>query len=232
VVADSCNFYRTFYGGADLRNDQINEENSRMLMVKKLSFKYPERSIFSQWEHSFRPGVTWIKGRNGSGKSTLLKILSGALKPASGDIELQGVNISTEPLEYRQQLFYCGPGPIVFDHLTPFEFFGFMRHLYPNYQVEDLKQHIEGFDLNSFRDVQLKNLSSGAQRKVWLAFALAAGTKATLLDEPFNALDSSSTEYLRSALSQCSKNVSRLWIVASHQNLGEEILLAETLTIS
>ena len=232
MATDSCDLYRTFYRGADLKNDLINEENSGMLMVRKLSFNYPERSIFSQWEHSFRPGVTWIKGRNGSGKTTLLKILSGALNPASGDIELQGVHISSEPLQYRQQIYYCGPGPIVFDHLTPSEFFGFMRHLYPNYQDEELKQHIEGLDLNPFRDVQLKNLSSGTQRKVWLAFALAAGAKATILDEPFNALDSSSIEYLRSTLSHCSKNVSRLWIVASHQNLGDEILVSETLTIS
>ena len=205
---------------------------TQMLKVKNLSFKYAERSVFILWEHSFSSGVTWIKGNNGSGKTTLLKLLAGALEPTTGDIELQGINIASEQLKYRQQIYYCGPGHIVFDHLTTSEFFGFMRNLYPNYLKENLKKNIEGFDLMSFQDVQLKKLSTGSQRKVWLAFALAAGTKATLLDEPFNALDSKSIEYLRTELKNCSKDISRLWIVASHQNLGDEILVAESLTIN
>jgi ABC-type multidrug transport system ATPase subunit len=203
-----------------------------MLNVKKLSFNYPDTSIFSGWEHSFQSGVTWVKGGNGSGKTTLLKLLAGALKPTMGEIELCGVNQSTEPLQYRQQIYYCGPGPIVFDHLTPSEFFGFMRNLYPNYQDENLKQHIEGLNLMPFQDAQLKDLSTGTQRKVWLAFALAAQTKATILDEPFNAIDSNSLDYLRAALGRCSKDLSKLWIVASHQDLGDEILITETLTVS
>jgi ABC-type multidrug transport system ATPase subunit len=203
-----------------------------MLNVKNLFFNYPERSIFSGWKHSFLSGVTWVKGSNGCGKTTLLKLLAGALKPSMGEIELSGINQSAESLQYRQQIYYCGPGPIVFDHLTPSEFFGFMRNLYPNCQEESLKQHIEGLNLMPFQDVQLKHLSTGTQRKVWLAFALAAETKATLLDEPFNAIDANSLEYLRAALGRCSKDLSKIWIVASHQDLGDEILVTETLSIS
>ena len=203
-----------------------------MLNVKNLFFNYPERSIFSGWKHSFLSGVTWVKGSNGCGKTTLLKLLAGALKPSMGEIDLSGINQSTEPLQYRQQIYYCGPGPIVFDHLTPSEFFGFMLNLYPNSQEESLKQHIEGLNLMPFQDVQLKHLSTGTQRKVWLAFALAAETKATLLDEPFNAIDANSLEYLRAALGRCSKDLSKIWIVASHQDLGDEILVTETLSIS
>ncbi len=203
-----------------------------MLNVKNLFFNYPERSIFFGWEHSFQSGVTWVKGSNGCGKTTLLKLLAGALKPSMGEIDLSGINQSTEPLQYRQQIYYCGPGPIVFDHLTPSEFFGFMRNLYPNCQEESLKQHIEGLNLMPFQDVQLKHLSTGTQRKVWLAFALAAETKATWLDEPFNAIDANSLEYLRAALGRCSKDLSKIWILASHQDLGDEISVTETLSIS
>jgi ABC-2 type transport system ATP-binding protein len=179
-----------------------------MLKVKQLFFEYPNRSVFAGWEHHFGAGVTWVKGMNGCGKTTLFKILSGAIKPAMGDITLQGISLASEPLKYQQQIYYCGSGPI------------------------NLKQNIEGMELMPFMDVQLRNLSTGTQRKVWLAFALAAGTIATLMDEPYNALDSKSLEYLQSELARCSKDLSRLWLVISHENLGDEIVLSETLTIS
>jgi ABC-type sulfate/molybdate transport systems ATPase subunit len=66
----------------------------------------------------------------------------------------------------------------------------------------------------------LATLSTGTQRKVWLAVALAAGTTVTLLDEPLNALDAKSLEYLRSVLVKCAQDPSRAWIVASHEDLG------------
>jgi ABC-type transport system involved in cytochrome c biogenesis ATPase subunit len=48
---------------------------TQMLKVKNLSFKYAERSVFIQWEHSFSSGVTWIKGNNGSGKTVRLQMV-------------------------------------------------------------------------------------------------------------------------------------------------------------
>jgi ABC-type multidrug transport system ATPase subunit len=132
-------------------------------------------------------------------------------------------------VQYRQQVFYCGPAPIAFDHLSPIEFFGFMRTLYPSLDEEGLAKHIEGFGLHSFLEFPLASLSTGTQRKVWLSFALAAGTKVTLLDEPFNALDA---KYLRSAFGHCAQDTSRAWIVASHEDLGVGLLMAETLQMA
>jgi ABC-type multidrug transport system ATPase subunit len=173
-----------------------------------------------------------VKGSNGCGKSTLLKLLAGSLKPTAGAIEVQGVDISAQPLQYRRQVFYCGPGPIAFDHLSPVEFFGFMRALYPGIDENRLAQNVEGFGLHSFLDLPLTTLSTGTQRKVWLSMALAAGTEATLLDEPLNALDAKSLEYLRSALVHCAQDSVRAWIVASHEDLGVGSLTAETLEMA
>jgi ABC-type multidrug transport system ATPase subunit len=173
-----------------------------------------------------------VKGCNGCGKSTLLKLLAGALKPIAGDMEVLGISVTAEPLLYRQQVFYCGPGPIAFDHLSPIEFFGFMRTLYPSLDEEGLAKNIEGFGLHPFLEFPLASLSTGTQRKVWLSITLAAGTKATLLDEPFNALDAKSLEYLRSVFGHCAQDSSRAWIVASHEDLGVGLLIAETLEMS
>lgn len=208
------------------------ESKNEILKVQDLAFKYTDQIVFSGWEFKFNSGVTWLKGRNGSGKSTLLKLLAGALKPSIGDIEIMGIKLKIAPLQYQKQVFYCGPGPIVFDHLTPSEFFGFMRNLYPNCHENNLTQNISGFDLTNSLHSPLKTLSTGTQRKVWLAFALAAASKVTLLDEPFNALDSKSLVYFRTSLGNLSKDTSRLWIVASHEYLGDGILVTQTLEMT
>jgi ABC-type multidrug transport system ATPase subunit len=192
-----------------------------VLKVEGLSFSYPKQHVFTGWAHEFRAGLTWVKGRNGCGKSTLLKLLAGCLKPIAGDIAVQGTSIFAQPLHFRQQVFYCGPGPIVFDHLSALEFFGFMRALYPSLIEDSLLQHVEGFGLHQFLELPLATLSTGTQRKVWLSAALAAGTKVTLLDEPMNALDAKSLEYLRSVILKCAQDNSSTWIVASHEDLGE-----------
>lgn len=191
-----------------------------VLVVKDLSFSYPGRHVFAGWGHDFRAGLTWVRGSNGCGKSTLLKLIAGALKPILGDLEVAGVNATTQPLAYRQQVFYCGSGPVVFDHLSPLEYFGFMRSLYPRLDDASLAQHVEGFGLRVFLNAPLATLSTGTQRKVWLAIALAAATTVTLLDEPLNALDAQSLDYLRSVMAQCAQDTSRVWIVVSHEDVG------------
>jgi ABC-type multidrug transport system ATPase subunit len=203
-----------------------------VLKVKGMSFSYPQKHVFTGWSHDFHAGLTWVKGSNGCGKSTLLKLLAGSLKLNAGEIEVQNISISEQPLQYRQQVFYCGPGPIAFDHLSPVEFFGFMRTLYPGLDEDGLSKNVDGFGLHPFLGLPLTTLSTGTQRKVWLSIALAAGTKATLLDEPLNALDAKSLEYLRSELVHLAQDAKRAWIVASHEDLGPGSSTAKTLEIA
>jgi len=97
-----------------------------------------------------------------------------------------------------------------------------MRTLYPCIDEVGLLQNVEGFGLHPFLNSPLATLSTGTQRKVWLAVALAAGTTVTLLDEPLNALDTKSLKHLRSTLLACAQDRSRVWIVASHEDLGAD----------
>jgi len=202
-------------------NDSVRQDSLPIVLkVQGLSFAYPGRYLFSDWTHEFVQGITWVQGPNGCGKSTLLKLLGGALNPISGHVAIGTIQAGHEPLAYRQAVFYCGPGPISFDHLSPSEYFGFMRSLYPAIDEEGLAQHVEGFGLHPFLNVPLALLSTGTQRKAWLAMALAAGTRVTLIDEPFNALDVKSLTYLRLALHRCANALSSAWIVASHEDPG------------
>lgn len=202
-------------------NDSVLQDSLPVVLkVQALSFAYPGRYLFTDWAYEFMQGLTWVQGPNGCGKSTLLKLLAGALNPISGHMAIDAIQAGQAPLAYRQAVFYCGSGPIAFDHLSPSEYFGFMRSLYPTIDEEGLAQHVEGFGLHPFLNTPMATLSTGTQRKAWLAMALAVGTRVTLIDEPFNALDVPSLAYLRAALQRCASTTSSAWIVTSHEDPG------------
>lgn len=190
------------------------------LQVRDLSFSWPRRHVFTAWSAEVGPGLTWLRGVNGSGKSTLLKLLAGALPPLAGEVQLAGdapLSPATDALAWKREVYWCGPGPIAFDHLRPLEYFGFLQGLYPRFDAAAVQAHAQAFGLAPHLGTPLAALSTGTQRKVWLAAALAAGTRLRLLDEPLNALDLASLAYLQAQLVQAAQQRDTLWLVASHE---------------
>lgn len=201
-------------------SSHANHQDSSLLTANDITFSYPARQVFDHRSHDFSAGLTWVKGRNGGGKSTLLRILAGTLLPRTGKLAIEGACSKTDPLEYRRRLFWCGPGELPLDHLKPPEYFGFMSHLFPRFDNEALRRHVEAFALAPHLGAPLSNLSTGTQRKVWISAALSAGTPVILLDEPFNALDAQSTEHLRLAMEKFAAEARHAVIVASHEDIG------------
>ena len=196
--------------------DPPQSDAAPLLLIENLSFSYPGRHVLTGLSARIAPGLTWLRGPNGSGKSTLLALLAGALPPLTGRLRVQGVDAQTQPLDYRRAVFWCGPGGIAFDHLRPPEYFGFIAGLYPAFDRAALQAHVQALGLAPHLGLRLSALSTGTQRKVWLAAALAVGSTVVLLDEPLNALDAASLAHLRTALQQAHAMRRQAWLVASH----------------
>ena len=189
-----------------------------LLQAENISFSYGARHVFTMWSAAFHPGVTWLRGANGSGKSTLLKLLAGALDPFTGRRLAGGIDAAADALGYRRQVFWCGPGSPAFDHLRAPEYFAFIATLYPGFSDAALAEAVQGLQLAPSLVPRIAQLSSGNQRKVALAAALAVGTPVVLLDEPFNALDAASLAWLRSRLRHQAAMALQVWLVASHES--------------
>lgn len=191
-----------------------------ILQIDDLSFSYPGRPLFTGYSARWGPGLSWLRGPNGSGKSTLLGLLAGALRPITGQIAVKGIGQASQPLDYRREVFWCGPGPVLFDHLRPPEYIGFIAGLYPRFDAAALAAHVQAFGLAPHLGQRLSALSTGTQRKVALATALAVGTAVVLLDEPFNALDAGSLAHLQAVLRDAAASRCQAWLVASHPDPG------------
>ena len=145
-----------------------------------------------------------VLGPSGSGKSTLLKIIAGLEAPDSGQVWLDGRDISALPPHCRQ----CGllfQDFALFPHLNVQDNVAFglieqgMRSVQARSQVNAL---LKRFGMQAHALARVWQLSGGEQQRVALARALITAPRILLLDEPFSALDAALRETLRAEFQQ------------------------------
>jgi ABC-type multidrug transport system ATPase subunit len=201
------------------------------LVAEQLGFAYPGRPLLTGWSHTFGPGLTWVRGANGCGKSTLLRLLGGALVPQAGRLLACGMDAARQPEHYRRAVYWCGPGPIAFDHLRPAEYFAFLAGLYPTMDLGALHPLVEALGLAPFMPKRMDQLSTGTGRKVAVAAALVVGAPVVLIDEPLAAVDLRSQRHLQQQLARLAARPDRVLVVTSHEGLGEAEALAQVLDL-
>jgi phospholipid/cholesterol/gamma-HCH transport system ATP-binding protein len=138
-----------------------------------------------------------ILGGSGSGKSTILKLVLGLIKPDSGRIEVEGVEVSkmseAELMQVRASMGMVFQEGALFDSLTVVENVGFRLAEHEDLSEEDLETRVRsvlGFvDLEEFIDRMPSDLSGGQRRRVALARAIAHRPNLILYDEPTTGLD-------------------------------------------
>lgn len=201
------------------------------LTVSDLTFGYPGLPLFDGWSHAFAPGLTWVRGENGCGKSTLLRILGGALDARGGVIRCGAVDARERPLDYRREVCWCGPDTIAFDHLKPNEYFGFMAGLYPRFAADAAEHGVRTLALEPFLERRISALSTGTRRKVAVIAAIATNTSVVILDEPLAGLDQASLTVMRNAFATAAERRDRIWIVASHEPIGDAAQTGSTIDL-
>jgi len=192
----------------DLRKSFGNRE-----VLKGISFEVP-------------PGqILFILGTSGTGKSVLLKTLVGLLKPTSGQVFVDGQEISKlEELELLPIRRKCGmvfQQPALFDSLTIFEnvAFGLRRHqpeLSPKQLKERVLECLNLVHLTGIEDKAPQQISYGMQKRVSLARTIAVNPKILLFDEPTTGLDPVTTNAINQLILELSRKLMTTSLVVSH----------------
>jgi sulfate/thiosulfate transport system ATP-binding protein len=143
--------------------------------------------------------LTALLGPSGSGKSTLLRIVAGLEQPDSGEVRLDGIDVTGVPPQER------GVG-FVFQHYAAFKHmtvrknvaFGLEIRRQPKPEVEaKVDELLHLVQLHGLADRYPAQLSGGQRQRMALARALAVEPSVLLLDEPFGALDARVRKELR-----------------------------------
>ena len=202
-----------------------------MIEVNNISFRYPgtKHNVFSNFNMSLEANnIYGLLGKNGTGKSTLLYLISGLLRPANGEVKVDGRLATDRRPEMLKDMFIV-PEEFNVPAVTLDTYVKINKPFYPNFSQEVLESCLKDFELP--QTLKLNELSMGQKKKVYMSFALAAGTKYLFMDEPTNGLDiPSKTQFRRVIANNMSDE--RTLIISTHQVHDVETLLDHILILS
>ena len=151
---------------------------------------------------SLRSAWTVIFGPSGAGKSTLLRLLAGLDRPDSGRVVLDGEVLSDVSARRfiapgRRRLGFVAQNPALFPHLSVAGNVGYgLAQLDKQSRAQRIEEMLTLVGAESLTARRPGDLSGGEAQRVALARALAPLPKLLLLDEPFSALDGTSSDAL------------------------------------
>lgn len=201
-----------------------------MIQIKDLHFNYPgsRHTVFDGLNMNLQPGrIYGLLGKNGQGKSTLLYIIAGLLRTKRGTVTVDGFESKKRIPECLQEMFFV-PEEYQMPKMSMKRFVEVNKAFYPRFSEDVLRKCLTDFELPEVPD--LKALSMGQKKKVYMSFALAAGTKYLLMDEPTNGLDIPSKSLFRKAVAN-NMTDDRTLIVSTHQVHDVESLLDHILIL-
>ena len=176
-----------------------------------------------------RPGITGVVGPNGAGKTTVFRLLTGQIKPNSGDLTVFGLNPWNNPA-VQARLAYCPEGDAVPSDVGAFDWLvalGMLSGLPANSARERARATLSRVKLlPEHWKKRLTALSKGMRQRVKLAQCLLHEPELIILDEPMNGLDPMGREdfgHILRALAHEGRSI----LISSHILPDLEALCAE-----
>ena len=171
-----------------------------------------------------------IFGPNGAGKTTLLKILATLLRPSSGHVWLDGINIRDKPAQIRRQISLVSHQTFLYDDLTVYENLKFYARMYDVPSLEHkISEVISWVHLESRQHERVSTLSHGLQQRVSIARAVLHNPSILLLDEPEAGLDPHASTVIRDLLGSLNTG-SRTVLMTTH-NLEHGLAMGDRVII-
>ena len=160
------------------------------LKIDRLTKQYGAKIAVDRISLTLTPGVTGLLGANGAGKTTLMRMLCGILKPTSGTVSFDGVDVSAEA--YRRVLGYLPQDFGYYPNFTGLDFLLYLsalKGLDRRGAEARSRELLELVGLSEAARKKIKTYSGGMKQRLGIAQALLNRPKLLILDEPTAGLD-------------------------------------------
>ena len=185
------------------------------LIVDRLTKQYKNKIAVDRISLTLNNGVYGLLGANGSGKTTLMRMLCGVLKPTSGEVKFNGIDVSEE--EYRDALGYLPQDFGYYPEFTAYDFLLYMaslKGLTKQRAKEKSKELLELVSLSDVAKKKIKTFSGGMKQRLGIAQAILNNPKILILDEQTAGLDPKERVRFRNLISQLGKE--KIVLLSTH----------------
>lgn len=210
----------------EIKCDSLNGQNKDALVkVKDVFFSYGGRKIYKGMSLDIpRNKITAILGPSGTGKTTLLRLIGGQLKPDSGEIFFDGINVHalqrTELYELRKRMSMLFQSGALFTDLNVFENVAFPLREHtklPEVLIHDLvMMKLEAVGLRGAAYFSPNELSGGMARRAALARSIALDPDLIMYDEPFVGQDPITMAVLVKLIKDLNESLGITSIIVTH----------------
>lgn len=188
-----------------------------MLKVENVTKKYGELTAVNNLSFSVADGeIFGLLGLNGAGKTTTFRMILGLLDDYSGKITIDGQKIN---YKLTDKIGFLTEERSLLTKLTVSEqliYYGVLKSLSYDEINKKIDYWLERFDISSYKNKKIKELSKGNQQKVQFISAIINDPKLLILDEPFSGLDPINVELLKNIILEL-KNKGTSIIFSSHR---------------
>lgn len=197
----------------------LNPEAKPFIQLRGVTKKFGDFTAVRDVDLDIYQGELFcLLGGSGCGKSTLLRMLAGFEQPTSGEIKIDGVEMSGVPA-YERPTNMMFQSYALFPHMTVEQniAYGLKQSRVPKTEISDrVDEVLELVELQSFKKRKPHQLSGGQSQRVALARALVKRPKVLLLDEPLGALDKRLREQTQFELMRIQDQVGITFVVVTH----------------
>ena len=189
--------------------NNLSKNFSSFEAVKEISFSINESEILG------------LLGPNGCGKTTTIGMMLGLLKPTSGEVIINGLNVEKNRINLLKKMNFISPYIELPKKLTVKENLMVYGKLYSVNNINNRIDYLtETLRLGEFINKKTGELSSGQKNRVSLAKAVVNDPDILLLDEPTASLDPETGDFVRTFIEKISSEKKMSILLASH-NMNE-----------
>ena len=208
-----------------------NSEN--IIEIKNVSKSFGEKCILNNVSISVKQGeFLTLLGPSGCGKTTLLRMIAGFGQPDSGEILINGMDITDMP-PHERPVNTVFQRYALFPHLDVYEniAFGLKLQKVPHDEIDRrVRRVLKMVSMTDYEDRDVESLSGGQQQRVAIARAIVNQPKVLLLDEPLSALDLKMRKDMQIELKEMHRKLGITFIYVTHDQ-EEALTLSDTIVV-